>query len=39
VGSIVTNLVTIVLVAFIIAFFTARRAANLRAADALRHYE
>jgi putative ABC transport system permease protein len=39
VRAIVTNLVTIVLVAFVIAFFTARRAANLRAADALRHFE
>jgi ABC-type antimicrobial peptide transport system permease subunit len=28
-----------VLVAFVIAFFSARRAAKLRVADALRHYE
>jgi ABC-type antimicrobial peptide transport system permease subunit len=28
-----------VVIAFVIAFFTARRAARLRAADALRHYE
>jgi ABC-type lipoprotein release transport system permease subunit len=38
-GSIVSNALTIVVIAFIIAFFTARRAARMRAADALRHYE
>jgi ABC-type lipoprotein release transport system permease subunit len=38
-ASIFTNAVTIVFIAFIIAFFTARRAAKMRAADALRHYE
>jgi len=37
--SIVSNFVIIVLVAFVIAFFSARRAANLRVADALRHFE
>jgi ABC-type lipoprotein release transport system permease subunit len=37
--SIAGNFITIVLVAFVIAFFTARRAARLRVADALRHYE
>ena len=37
--AIAGNLVTIVLVAFVIAFFTARRASRLRVADALRHYE
>jgi ABC-type lipoprotein release transport system permease subunit len=31
--------VVIVVIAYLIAFFTARRAARLRAADALRHYE
>ena len=39
VATIVANFVTIVLVAFLIAFFTARRAARMRVADALRHYE
>ena len=38
-ASIGGNLATIVLVAFLIAFFTARRAAKMRVADALRHYE
>lgn len=38
-ASIAVNFVTIVLVALVIAFFTARRAARLRVADALRHYE
>jgi putative ABC transport system permease protein len=37
--SIVSNFVIIVAIAFLIAFFTARRAARLRAAEALRHYE
>ena len=37
--AIIWDFVTIVLVAFVIAFFTARRAARLRVADALRHYE
>ncbi len=37
--SILGNFVTIVLAAFVIAFFTARRAAKLRVAEALRHYE
>ncbi|HTP60206.1 MAG TPA: FtsX-like permease family protein, partial [Spirochaetia bacterium] len=37
--TVVANFITIVLVAFLIAFFTARRAAKLRVADALRHYE
>jgi ABC-type antimicrobial peptide transport system permease subunit len=37
--TIVANFITIVLVAFLIAFFTARRAAKMRVADALRHYE
>jgi ABC-type antimicrobial peptide transport system permease subunit len=39
VSTIVANFVTIVLVAFVIAYFTARRAAKMRVADALRHYE
>jgi ABC-type lipoprotein release transport system permease subunit len=39
IASIVSNFVIIVLVAFVIAFFSARRAANLRVADALRHFE
>ena len=39
VRTIVGNFVTIVLVALVISFFTARRAAKLRAADALRHFE
>ncbi len=38
-GSIIGNFVVIVLVSFLIAFFTARRAARLRVADALRHFE
>lgn len=37
--TIVGNFLTIVLVALVIAFFTARRAARLRVADALRHFE
>ncbi len=37
--TIIVNFVTIVLVAFVIAFFSARRAAKMRVADALRHYE
>jgi ABC-type lipoprotein release transport system permease subunit len=37
--AIIGNFVIIVLVSFVIAFFTARRAARLRVADALRHYE
>ncbi len=37
--AIVGNFLIIVAIAFLIAFFTARRAARLRAADALRHYE
>ena len=37
--AIAANFITIVLVAFVIAFFSARRAAKLRVADALRHYE
>ncbi len=39
VSTIIVNFVTIVVVAFLIAFFTARRAAKMRVADALRHYE
>ena len=38
-STIIVNFITIVLVAFVIAFFSARRAARLRVADALRHYE
>jgi ABC-type lipoprotein release transport system permease subunit len=38
-STIIANFLTIVLVAFVIAFFTARRAAKMRVADALRHYE
>jgi ABC-type lipoprotein release transport system permease subunit len=38
-STIIVNFITIVLVAFLIAFFTARRAAKMRVADALRHYE
>jgi ABC-type lipoprotein release transport system permease subunit len=38
-GAIIGNFVIIVFVSFIIAFFTARRAAKLRVADALRHHE
>jgi len=39
VSSIVTNFIVITLVSFVIAFFTARRAAKLSVAAALRHYE
>ncbi|HVO38214.1 MAG TPA: FtsX-like permease family protein [Spirochaetia bacterium] len=39
VSTILVNVITIVVIAFLIAFFTARRAAKLRVADALRHYE
>jgi ABC-type lipoprotein release transport system permease subunit len=39
VGAIVGNFFIIVIVSFLIAFFTARRAAKLRVADALRHFE
>jgi ABC-type lipoprotein release transport system permease subunit len=39
VDAIVSCFLTIIFIAFIIAFFTARRAAKMRAADALRHYE
>ncbi len=38
-AAIAGNFVTIVLASFVIAFATARRAARMRAADALRHYE
>ena len=38
-GSIIGNFLVIVIVSFLIAFFTARRAARLRVADALRHFE
>jgi ABC-type lipoprotein release transport system permease subunit len=37
--TIISNFVIIVLVAFVIAFFSARRAAKLRVAEALRHFE
>jgi ABC-type antimicrobial peptide transport system permease subunit len=37
--AIVSNFIVIAVIAFLIAFFTARRAARMRAADALRHYE
>jgi ABC-type lipoprotein release transport system permease subunit len=37
--AIVGNFLVIVAIALLIAFFTARRAARLRAAEALRHYE
>jgi ABC-type lipoprotein release transport system permease subunit len=37
--TIIGNFLTIVIVALVIAFFTARRAAKLRVADALRHFE
>jgi ABC-type lipoprotein release transport system permease subunit len=37
--DIILNFITIVIVTLVIAFFTARRAARLRVADALRHYE
>lgn len=39
VRAIVGNFLIIVVVSFLIAFFTARRAAKLRVADALRHFE
>jgi len=39
VSTMILNFVTIVVIAFLIAFFTARRAAKMRVADALRHYE
>jgi ABC-type lipoprotein release transport system permease subunit len=39
VQAIIVNFLIIVLVAFVIAFFTARRAARMGVADALRHYE
>jgi ABC-type lipoprotein release transport system permease subunit len=39
VGAIIGNFFIIVIVSFLIAFFTARRAAKLRVADALRHFE
>jgi len=39
VGAIIGNFLIIVIVSFLIAFFTARRAARLRVADALRHFE
>jgi ABC-type lipoprotein release transport system permease subunit len=38
-GDIIANFLTIVIVTLVIAFFTARRAARMRVADALRHYE
>jgi ABC-type antimicrobial peptide transport system permease subunit len=38
-AAIVANFAVIVVIAFLIAFFTARKAARLRAAEALRHYE
>jgi ABC-type antimicrobial peptide transport system permease subunit len=37
--AIIGNFLVIVFVSFLIAFFTARRAARLRVADALRHFE
>jgi ABC-type lipoprotein release transport system permease subunit len=37
--GIIRNFLVIVIVAFVIAFFSARRAARLRVADALRHFE
>ncbi len=37
--DIILNLLTIVIVTLVIAFLTARRAARLQVADALRHYE
>jgi ABC-type lipoprotein release transport system permease subunit len=39
VRTIVVNFIIIVAVAFVIAFFSARRAAKLQVAEALRHYE
>ena len=38
-ASIIANYLVILVAAFLISFFTARRAAKLRVADALRHYE
>jgi ABC-type antimicrobial peptide transport system permease subunit len=38
-AAIVSNFIVIVAIALLIAFFTARRAARMRAAEALRHYE
>ncbi len=38
-GAIIANYVVILVAAFLISFFTARRAAKMRVADALRHYE
>jgi ABC-type lipoprotein release transport system permease subunit len=38
-GAIIGNFFIIVIVSFLIAFFTARRAAKLGVADALRHFE
>jgi ABC-type lipoprotein release transport system permease subunit len=38
-ATVIVNFVIITAVAYFIAFFTARRAAKLRVADALRHYE
>lgn len=38
-GSIIANYLVIVVAAFVIAFLTARRAAKLQVAEALRHYE
>ena len=38
-AGIIGNFIVIVLAAFLIAFFTARRASRLRVADALRHFE
>ena len=38
-ASIIVNYLAILVAAFFISFFTARRAASLRVADALRHYE
>jgi ABC-type antimicrobial peptide transport system permease subunit len=37
--AVIINFLIIVVVAFLIAFFTARRASKLRVADALRHFE
>ena len=37
--AITWNFVAIVAISFVIAFFSARRAAKLRVADALRHFE
>jgi putative ABC transport system permease protein len=38
-GDIIANFLTIVIVTLVIAFLTARQAARMRVADALRHYE